>query len=74
MFAVFLFPIFAYAGSPVAKNEATPQEVIIEAQAAYGWEFENWTGDVADPDSPTTTVFMDGTSSKTTEPAAILLQ
>ncbi len=31
----------------------------ITADAAEDWEFVNWTGDVADPNEPTTTVTMD---------------
>ena len=34
--------------------------VQITATAISGWEFENWTGDVADPNSAVTTVTMDG--------------
>ncbi|MDY6834862.1 MAG: SBBP repeat-containing protein [Chloroflexota bacterium] len=33
--------------------------VDITADPADGWEFANWTGDVADPDSSSTTVAMD---------------
>ena len=33
--------------------------VNLSATPDYGWKFDNWTGDVADPDSVTTTVTMD---------------
>ena len=34
-------------------------QVTIQATPASGYEFVNWSGDVADPSSPTTTVTMD---------------
>jgi uncharacterized repeat protein (TIGR02543 family) len=33
--------------------------VSIKATPADGWRFEGWTGDVADPDSPNTSVTVD---------------
>jgi uncharacterized repeat protein (TIGR02543 family) len=38
-------------------NEGTV--VTITATPATGWQFDSWTGDVADPDSATTTVTVD---------------
>jgi hypothetical protein len=37
MLAVFLFPVFAYGGSPVATNKATPQEVYDKVVEAAGF-------------------------------------
>jgi len=44
----------------VGTHEYHEGDVVdIIATAASGWEFDGWTGDVADPDSATTTVTMD---------------
>ncbi|GAH70013.1 unnamed protein product, partial [marine sediment metagenome] len=44
----------------VGEHSYPADEVIsITATSASGWDFVNWTGDVADPDSATTTVTMD---------------
>ncbi len=39
--------------------------VNISATPGEGWRFDNWTGDVADPDSASTTVKMDGNKTVT---------
>jgi uncharacterized repeat protein (TIGR02543 family) len=43
------------------QNDLVP----IEATANPRWVFDNWTGDVADPDSASTTVTMDGNKTVT---------
>ena len=58
------------AGSPAEKGTTIPEygeyaydhgtTVNISATPVSGWRFVKWTGDVSDPNSPNTTVFMDG--------------
>jgi len=54
--------------------------VAITAYASAGYEFDHWTGDVADPNSATTTVTMDGDKTVTAyfvpagEPVCVTIQ
>ncbi len=41
------------------------EAVTITATAASGWQFDNWTGDVANPNSATTTVTVDASKTVT---------
>jgi uncharacterized repeat protein (TIGR02543 family) len=41
------------------------EAVTITATAASGWQFDNWTGDVANANSATTTVTMDASKTVT---------
>jgi uncharacterized repeat protein (TIGR02543 family) len=41
------------------------EAVTITATAVSGWQFDNWTGDVANPNSATTTVTMDASKTVT---------
>jgi len=45
---------------PVGDHNYAEGEIItVSAESNGGWQFDIWTGDVADPDSATTTVYMD---------------
>ncbi|MEE4312312.1 MAG: malectin domain-containing carbohydrate-binding protein [candidate division KSB1 bacterium] len=48
--------------TPTVGNHsyASDQQVNISAVAATGYQFVSWTGDVADPNSPSTTILMNG--------------
>ena len=52
---------------PAVGSKSYPEEevVSITATAAGGYEFDQWTGDVADPDSASTTVAMEGNKTVT---------
>ena len=56
-------------GSPHNYFEGTV--VDITAYPATGWEFVSWAGDVADPDSSSTTILMNGNKSVTANFEAI---
>ena len=47
---------------PTAGGHTYAEDAVIPITAtpAAGYDFVNWTVDVADPDSPSTTVTMDG--------------
>jgi hypothetical protein len=50
----------------VGEHEYSEDEVVtITATPGWVWEFINWTGDVADPNSATTTVTMDANKTVT---------
>lgn len=45
--------------SPGTREYAEDREVSVSATPDEGWKFDSWTGDVADPNSASTSVVMD---------------